>query len=231
MGTSGYSENDFLLLSGLQHFSFCRRQWAMIHIDGVWSENERTTEGHLLHENAHDTYRSESRGEVFISRSMPVFSRELGLSGDCDVVEFRRVRTGGIPIRGHEGLFTVYPVEYKRGSPKEGDCDALQLAAQAMCLEEMLYCEIRTGALFYFETRRRQTVDITDELRETVRRYAAEMHQYYDRRYLPRPKRTKSCNACSLKDECLPKLEKLQSAEAYNRENLGTDETGEDRDV
>lgn len=217
-----YKEDEYLMLSSIQHFAFCRRQWALIHIDNVWAENERTAEGHLLHEKAHDAYRTESRGEVFISRSMPVFSHELGLSGECDIVEFRRVNTGGITVHGHEGQYAVYPVEYKRGAPKPGDCDALQLTAQAMCLEEMLCCEIRTGALFYFETHKRQSVTFTDELRDTVRRYASEMHHDYDRRYLPRPRRTKSCNACSLKDECLPKLEKLQSAEEYNRQNLGT---------
>ena len=216
-----YKEDDFLLLSGLQHFSFCPRQWALIHIDGVWSENERTTEGKLLHDTAHDAYRSESRGEVILSRSMPVFSHELGLSGSCDVVEFRRVSSGGIPLAGKDGLWEVYPVEYKRGSPKDGDCDALQLTAQAMCLEEMLCCHIPAGALFYFETRRRQIITFDDALRESVRRSAEEMHRYFDRRWLPRPKRTKSCNACSLRDECLPKLEKLPSAREYNRIRLG----------
>lgn len=83
-----YTDSDFLLLSGIQHFAFCRRQWALIHIDDVWAENERTAEGRLLHDNAHDAYRSESRGEVIISRAMPIFSRTLGLSGECDVVEF-----------------------------------------------------------------------------------------------------------------------------------------------
>lgn len=210
------------MLSGIQHFAFCRRQWALIHIEGVWEENARTAEGRILHENAHDAYRSESRGEVVISRAMPVFSRSLGLSGECDAVEFRRSRTG-IPLPRREGLWTVYPVEYKRGSPKEDPCDALQLAAQAMCLEEMLCCAVPEGALFYFETRRRQHVEITEDMRETVRRYAEEMHRYADRAWLPKPKRTRACKACSLKDECLPKLSRLPSARQYNEENLGGD--------
>lgn len=222
-----YEESEFLQLSGLQHFAFCRRQWALIHIEHIWAENARTTEGHLLHEKAHDAYRKESRGDWFISRSMPVFSRELGLSGQCDVVEFHRTEEpSGTRVRGHEGTYIVYPVEYKRGSPKAGDFDILQLTAQAMCLEEMLCCDITEGALFYFEIHRRQTVCFTEELRQKVRQYAAEMHQDYDRRYLPRPRRTKSCNACSLKDECLPKLEKLP-AKAYNQLALGrADEDG-----
>ena len=215
-----YREDDFLLLSGIQHFAFCRRQWALIHIEGVWDENGRTAEGRLLHENAHDAYRPESRGEVIISRAVPIFSRTLGLNGECDVVEFRR-DPKGVTLAGREGLWTIFPIEYKRGSPKEDPCDMLQLAAQAMCLEEMFCCTVSAGALFYFETKRRQRVDITDELRDTVRAYAAEMHGYAKRAYLPKPKRMKGCGMCSLKDECLPKLERLPSAGSYNEENLG----------
>ncbi len=217
-----YNEDSYLMLSGIQHFAFCRRQWALIHIDDIWAENERTTEGKILHDNAHDVYRSESRGEIIISRAMPIFSHTLGLSGECDVVEFRRNAQQGITLKEHDGLYTVYPVEYKRGSPKENPCDILQLTAQAMCLEEMMCCTIHEGALYYFETRHRVKVGITDELRDTVRKYAAEMHKYYARQYLPRPKRTKACNACSLKEECIPKLERIQSAKAYNDENLGS---------
>ena len=215
-----YREEDFLMLSGIQHFAFCRRQWALIHIEGVWEENGRTAEGRLLHENAHDAYRPESRGSVIVTRAMPIFSRELGLSGECDVVEFRK-DPAGIRLAGREGQWSAYPVEYKRGSPKEDLCDALQLTAQAMCLEEMLCCIVSEGALFYFETKRRQRVDFTDEMREKVRELAAEMHQYAERSFLPKPKRTKSCGACSLKEECLPKLERLPSAHAWNLENLG----------
>lgn len=143
-----YNEDSYLMLSGIQHFAFCRRQWALIHIDDVWAENERTTEGKILHDNAHDAYRSESRGEVIISRAMPVFSRTPGLSGECDVVEFRKNAEQGISLRGKGGYYTVSPVEYKRGAPKESLCDILQLTAQAMCLEEMLCCTISEGALY-----------------------------------------------------------------------------------
>lgn len=212
-----YNEDGYLMLSGIQHFAFCRRQWAIIHIENVWSENERTAEGRILHDNAHDAYRSESRGQVIVSRAMPICSRTLGLSGNCDVVEFRK-SADGISLNGKEGRYSVYPVEYKRGAPKEDLCDILQLTAQAMCLEEMLLCEINEGALYYFETKHRMKVAFTAELRETVKNYAAEMHQYFERNYLPRPKRTKACNACSLKEECLPKLATVCSAKEYNDE-------------
>lgn len=190
-GVSEYREEDFLMLSGIQHFAFCRRQWALICIEGIWDENGRTAEGRLLHESAHDAYRPESRGETVVSRAMPIFSRTLGLSGECDVVEFRK-DPAGIIIAGRQGRWSVYPVEYKRGSPKKDPCDLLQLTAQAMCLEEMLCCTVSKGALFYFETKHRLPVEITNELRGTVRQYAAEMHEYVQRGYYAVAPRTGS---------------------------------------
>ena len=131
-----YNEDDFIQLSGLQHFKFCRRQWALIHIENQWAENFRTTDGAILHANAHNGDLTESRGDLLITRDMRVFSRTLGVSGACDVLEFHRGGTG-IPLAGREGLWQPFPVEYKRGRPKEHDADALQLCGQAMCLEEM----------------------------------------------------------------------------------------------
>lgn len=209
-----YAEEDYLMLSGIQHFAFCQRQWALIHIDMVWEENQRTAEGQILHEKCHDAYSSESRGETIISRGMPVFSREMGVSGECDVVEFRKSKTG-VSLFGREGLYTVYPVEYKRGEPKSSDIDILQLTAQAMCLEEMLGCEITEGALFYGQTKRRQKVVFSAELRAQVRAAFLQMHEYHRRGYVPRVKMTKACNACSLKDLCLPKMLKRVSAKKY----------------
>ena len=157
-----FNDEDFLQLSGLQHFKFCRRQWALIHIENQWAENYRTTDGAILHENAHNGAFSENRGDLLVTRDMRIFSRSLGVSGACDVLEFHRGETG-IPLKGREGLWQPYPVEYKRGKPKEGTEDALQLCGQAMCLEEMLCCEIPRGALYYGEPRRRTEVDFTPE--------------------------------------------------------------------
>ena len=221
-----YNEDDFLMLSGIQHFAFCRRQWALIHIEQLWEENLHTVEGDLLHENCHDGYSSESRKEVFLSRGMPVFSRTLGVSGECDIVEFRK-SADGIALCGKDGFYMVYPVEYKHGEPKENEVDILQLAAQAICLEEMLSCDIPAGAIFYGKTKRRQKVEISDELKTQVRRLFAEMHGYFDRGYVPKVKPTKSCNACSLKNLCLPKLCKMKSVKAYLEKNLGAEEARE----
>lgn len=111
-----YKEDDFLQLSGIQHFAFCRRQWALAYIELQWQENVRTVEGHLLHENAHDAAIKEKRGDLIVVRAMPVHSKELGISGECDVVEFHKAEDG-IPISGREGKYTVIPVEYKRENP------------------------------------------------------------------------------------------------------------------
>jgi CRISPR-associated exonuclease Cas4 len=205
-------QDDYLQLSGIQHFAFCRRQWALIHIEEVWSENLRTVEGKILHERAHDPFFSEKRGELLITREMPIQSNEMRVSGKCDIVEFHADRDG-ITLHGRDGLWLPCPVEYKRGSPKVSDADRLQLCAQAMCLEEMLLCpEIETAYLYYGETRHRETVELEEELRETVRSMFSEMHEYYARRYTPRVKMTKACNACSLKDICLPRMPQTGSS-------------------
>ena len=209
-----YREEEFLQLSGIQHFKFCRRRWALIHLEQQWAENYRTVDGELMHHNAHDTVSRESRGDLIITRGVSVFSPTLGVSGQCDVLEYRR-GDAGIPIRGKEGLWQPFPVEYKRGSPREDTGDALQLCGQAMCLEEILCCAIPEGALYYGEIRRRVPVAFTEELREEVRQMLAQMHELYHRGHTPKVKPSKSCNACSLKELCLPKLMKSRSVSDY----------------
>lgn len=151
-----YRECDFLQISGIQHFMFCRRQWALIHIEGLWAENLRTVNGEIFHERAHDPSLSEKRGDMITVRALRVFSSELGISGECDVVEFRRDDENGAKLRGRDGRWIPTPIEYKSGSSKVGDADRLQLCAQAMCLEEMLGVEIELGYMFYGETHRRE---------------------------------------------------------------------------
>lgn len=217
-----YPESDYLMLSGIQHFIFCRRQWALIHIEQQWSENWRTVAGELMHKKAHTPMAPEKRKGVIITRDMAIHSRELGISGQCDIVELIRDEDG-IPLPRHRGKFRVFPVEYKRGKPKEDHSDILQLTAQAMCLEEMLCCQIAEGALFYGETRHRQTIPLTPALKDEVKTAFEEMHQLYERQYTPRVKRKKACNACSLKEECLPRLEKTIPASQYIKSHLEED--------
>lgn len=207
-------------LSGLQHFLFCRRQWALIHVEAQWQENFWTMDGTILHERTHNEALHEKRGDFVTVRGVRVFSRRLGVSGQCDVLELRRDEAG-VPLPGREGKWLAYPVEYKRGEPKEDNCDAAQLCGQAMCLEEMLCCEIPEGALFYGETRRRERVRFTPELREEVRSALAQMHELYRRGRTPQVRRSKRCNACSLRELCLPELGRTPTVADYLAEHMG----------
>lgn len=194
-----YAEDNYLMISGIQHFKFCRRQWALIHVEQQWEENVHTIMGELMHKKVHDPYITEKRRDTLVVRALPVSSRIMGISGECDVVEFHKCEDG-IKLYGHRGLYSVYPVEYKKGKPKLTEEDKLQLTAQALCLEEMFSTEIPEGAIFYGETRRRDVVEFHEELRLEVKRMFQEMHQYYDRNYTPKVKYSKACNACSLKE-------------------------------
>ena len=215
-----YSEDDLLQLSGIQHFMFCRRQWALIHIEEQWEENFLTADGRLLHENAHDAKFREKRGDKITIRAMRVMSRKLGISGECDVVEFTRDEANGVFIPRLEGKFSAVPVEYKRGRAKSDDCDRVQLCAQALCLEEMLCCTIEEGFIFYGEPRRREHVTIDENLRELTIKTLAEMHDMFCRGYTPKVRKTASCNSCSLKNICLPKLDKARSVSDYIKSAL-----------
>lgn len=214
-----YKEDDFLNLAGIQHFVFCRRQWALIHIEQQWSENVRTAEGRIFHQNAHEGLEREVRGNTILVRGMPVFSRALGVNGVCDVVEFQKSEDG-VNIYGTQGKWIPIPIEYKKGKPKEDDSDTLQLAAQAICLEEMLICKIRKGYLFYGETRHRSEVVFDTVMRKKVYEVTEEMHSYYNRMYTPKVKISKKCKACSLNELCLPILCKNTSARNYILDRL-----------
>ena len=214
-----YNEDELLQLSGLQHFVFCRRRWALIHIEQLWAENFRTVDGALFHSNAHDSGFTESRGDTLITRGMHLHSKRLGVSGQCDVLEFH-ASPDGITLAGRSGKWRPFPVEYKRGLPREDTGDALQLCGQAMCLEEMLCCDIPGGALFYGESRRRVSVDFTPELRRQVESCLDEMHSLYRRGHTPKVKPKKGCNACSLKELCLPRLMNLKSVSTYICEHM-----------
>lgn len=214
-----YEEEDYLMISGIQHFQFCRRQWALIHIEQQWDENVHTVIGELMHKKVHDPFLTEKRKGVLITRALPVSSKEMGISGECDLVEFHK-GDDGIKLHGHNGFYQVYPIEYKKGKPKQADEDILQLAAQAMCLEEMFSAKIENGAIFYGETRKRENIEFTDDLREKVKTIFQEMHQYYERRYTPKVKWSKSCNGCSLKEICLPLLGKTIPAKTYIKQML-----------
>ena len=157
-----------------------------------------------------------------IVRAMPVHSREMGVSGECDVVEFHKAPEG-ISLVGREGTYIAIPVEYKRGIPKTDDSDILQVAAQAMCLEEMFVTDIPEGAIYYGELRHRQTVVLTQEMRERVRDSFEEMHRLFERGYTPKARMTSACKSCSMVELCQPALTKGLSASEYVRRALEDD--------
>ena len=161
----------------------------------------------------------EKRAGVIVTRDLAISSPTLGASGACDVVEFRK-SADGIPLPGEEGRFLPYPVEYKHGSPREDLANELQLCGQAMCLEEMLCCDIQKGALYFGEMRHRIEVEFTPELRREVVDTMKEMHSLYRRGHTPKVKPTKSCNACSLKDLCLPRMSRCGSVKSYLQRHM-----------
>lgn len=218
-----YTQDDLLPLSGIQHFLFCRRQWALIHVEQQWKENALTAEGRIMHKRVDDPFFTETRDGVVTTRSVPVASYRLGLSGVCDVVEFIS-SSDGVRLPNREGLYLPAPIEYKRGKEKHDHSDETQLCAQAMCLEEMLSVPIPKGYLFYGETRHRVEIEFTSELRTLVQDMSAEMHNYFSRGYTPKVKTHKGCRSCSLADICLPVLqEKVIAASRYIKQQIETD--------
>jgi CRISPR-associated exonuclease Cas4 len=207
-------EDDFLMLSGIQHFQFCKRQWALIHIEQQWAENAKTVEGQHVHKKADQPFIREKRGNKLTVRAMPIKSDELGITGICDVVEFIEDEQG-VALSGTTLTYKAYPVEYKRGKPKEHDADLLQLTAQAMCLEEMLLCEVNKGFMFYHEIKHRIEVPITTRMKERVRSLTREMQNFYQRKYTPKVQAGSFCKSCSLQHICLPDLMSKRSVKSY----------------
>ena len=201
-----FAEDDLIMISALQHYAFCPRQCALIHIEQVWQESGLTAEGRIMHEKVHEEG-NESRGSVRIARGLPLSSLRLGLVGVADVVEFRKVA---------KGPWQPFPVEHKRGKPKSDHCDAVQLCAQAMCLEEMLSIAIPEGALFYGRTRRRADVVFDDELRRDTEETVAKARDLIMAGRTPPPVYGKRCESRSFIGECLPKkMEKKVSVKRY----------------
>lgn len=189
--TTLYTEDDLLPLSGLQHLLFCERQCALIHVERLWAENYFTATGRIMHDRT-DTPETRNEHGLRVVRAMTVRSRELGVYGVCDVVEFR----DGIPT----------PVEYKRGKPKAHRADDVQVCAQALCLEEMMGVSVPEADLFYGKTHRRQAVILDDELRALTQDMARRFHALVAAGETPRPVYDRAkCSACSLGELCLPR--------------------------
>jgi CRISPR-associated exonuclease Cas4 len=230
-----FDEDQFIPISALQHWLYCSRQCALIHLEQAWAENKFTAEGRVMHENAHEGV-DETRAGVRITRGMPVVSQELGLTGQCDVVEFHPVGgdlkfeisdlRGRDADAGSEAPFKfqisnfkctarAVPVEYKRGKPKAHRADEVQLCAQGMCLEEMLGTAIGGGCLYYGEKRRRTEVAFDEDLRELVRKTVEEVRQCFTSGITPSAEYiARRCDACSLIDFCQPQAMRLKKGAA-----------------
>ncbi len=188
-----YAESDLIMLSAVQHFVFCPRQCALIHLEQQWTENIFTAEGRVMHERV-DAGKDSYRPGVKTTRSVPLRSLELGVSGVADVVEWH----------GKAGDLQPFPVEYKRGKPKAHDADNIQLCLQALCLEEMLHCRIERGALFYGKTWHRYDVSFDDALRQKTIQAVKGTHRMFESGVTPLPEPDPKCKQCSLSEQCMP---------------------------
>jgi CRISPR-associated exonuclease Cas4 len=213
-----FTEDQLLPLSALQHWLYCPRQCALIHLEQAWAENKFTAEGQVLHKKAHEG-EDESKAGVRITRSMSVRSLTLGISGQCDIVEFHPVAAVCDRRTSHE---LVLPVEYKRGKPKSHRADEVQLCAQAMCLEEMLGVTITSGCLFYGEKKRRTVIEFDAPLRQLVTETAAALHAMIASRETPLAEYdSRRCDACSLIDLCQPRAMRFKrGVQAWFDSNL-----------
>jgi CRISPR-associated exonuclease Cas4 len=202
-----YTEDDFIQLSALQHYVFCPRQCALIHVEDVWHENVFTVRGDILHEKV-DTDTYETRGTLKTVRGLRIHSTRLGIVGRADVVEFRKSTNA-------DGSPDVMPVEFKAGQPKNDLSDKVQLCAQALCLEEMMNTQIKCGAFFYGKIRRRVQVEIDDGLREQTEEIIAAVHEIVSQKQVPAARYEKKCRNCSLADICMPKAMNEQKLLKY----------------
>ena len=216
-------DEDYLLISGIQHFCFCRRQWALIHIENYWDENQYTADGRIIHDRVHDDSHISIKKGVVTLRGLSVKSDRLRIRGQTDAVELIPA-DNGISLQNREGKWNIHPVEYKRGKPKDNDCDRLQLAAECICLEEMLSCRIEKGSVYYAQTRRREEVRIDNEIRTSLEEILGEMWSYYNRHYTPKVRRSTACKSCSLNNYCMPELERRDSVHNYIRNHILKDD-------
>ncbi len=217
-----YDDDQMLMLSGIQHFMFCKRQWALIHIEQQWADNRLTAEGHIMHANVDNPFaREKNRGSITL-HAVHLASHELGLYGIADAIELLPAESedDSITLPKYPGLWTPYPIEYKHGCEKADECDEVQLAAQVMCLEEMHGITIERAAFFYGQTRRRDEIEISPNLRDLVKELSHEMHIIFEKGSLPSAIPSKRCKKCSLINICLPELSEHQSPSTYLKKHL-----------
>ena len=202
-----FTEDDFIQLSALQHYVFCPRQCALIHVEDVWNENLYTVRGNILHEKV-DTDTYETRGTLKTVRGLRIHSTRLGIVGRADVVEFRKSSDGSETPE-------AIPVEFKSGKPKDDLSDKVQLCAQALCLEEMLNTTVKRGVFFYGRIRRRVQVELDESLRAQTEAIIASVHELVSRKLVPQARYMSKCKHCSIFDVCQPKAMNERKLEQY----------------
>lgn len=217
-----YTEEEMLMLSGIQHYMFCPRQWALIHIEQQWDENRFTVEGQILHTHVDNPAYRQKNGSRITLRAVPIASKQLGLYGISDAIELRPAENelNSITHPLYTGNWIPYPIEYKRGHQKPDERDEVQLVAQAMCLEEMYNIKLTEAALYYGETKHRVEVELSESLRQLTKSCAEEMHQIYKTGKTPAAIKKNACKSCSLVDLCIPQLVSKQSVANYLKNNL-----------
>lgn len=209
-------------LSAVSHYSFCPRRCALIHSERIWSENYFTASGRELHANV-DAGGSESRRERRFARSLRLFSRELGVSGIADVVEFQRDDEAGAPVLGWQGRWIPYPVEYKWGTAKNEMPYERQLCAQAICLEELFHVRIPEGALYLGVEKHRRPVILAEALRNETKTVCAEIRRMLESGETPPAQSAPYCKSCSLVDDCMPSLSRCSARLWLDREMKSID--------
>lgn len=215
-----HTDDEMLMLSGIQHYRFCPRQWALFDIEQQWEDNVLTIEGTILHRRVDDPFYRQKCGDNITLRSVRLASYELGLYGIADVVELLPTEEGGITHPKYPGRWRPVPIEYKHGRPKRNEVDEVQVAAQAMCLEEMYSIRIDNAAFFYGEIKRRVEITITEEHRNIVRTCSAQMHEMFKSGQLPEPHYSRGCEKCSLINLCMPKISDCIVPSRYLENNL-----------
>ena len=220
-----YTEEDLISLSALPHLLFCERRCALIHIEQQWVENRLTAEGRIMHERVHSEGK-ESRGQIQVVFGVALRSMKLGVVGKADVVEFHLTGAQQVNVidealaaehrKGKSYFWVPFPVEYKRGKPKQDSSDKVQLCAQAICLEELTGLEVPAGALFYGKKRKRQPVSFDQNLRWETETTARQLHELIASGRTPLPVYSKKCESCSFIDVCLPEaISKQGQVENY----------------
>ena len=217
-----YDDDQMLMLSGIQHYMFCPRQWALIHIEQQWDENRLTAEGLLLHQNVDNPAYRQKNGGIITLRAVHIASHTLGLYGVTDAIELLPSDNASDAITHlrYPGYWKPYPIEYKRGHRKPDERDEVQLAAQVICLEEMYSIHIPEAALFYHETRHREVITIDEHLRQLTYELSEAMHRIFESGFTPKAEERRGCRSCSLIDICAPKLSKKTSVAYYLKKTL-----------